>query len=413
MIKNGIYPESYRKNLILLAWLRAIAIIGQSVAVIFTIHWLLIPLDTAPLWLIVMASAGIHLLTCLRLASHADISRQELMAHLLVDIFALFGLLYFSGGASNPFAPLFIIQVVIAAITLPPLHTWAIAGLTIILYTVLLFWNVEVPYFMHHHIGNYFTIHVQGMWVSFVLLALLVAGFIVRVSSIVRRQDQMLADAQRMGALGALAAGAAHELATPLSTIALLAQQFETSATMPGNQQNVGILREQVARCKTILNRMTAAAGVMRADTGKAMPLDGFLEAMIGRFRQLKPDVLCHVRMHAAPHVPMIVAEQSVEQAIISLLCNAAEASPQKIDVDMRWDDTNIHIAIRDYGQGIESALLEQLGEPVLSTKGGMGLGIFLARSVIARIGGSLDIYNHKEGGVQADIRLPLAGIAI
>jgi two-component system sensor histidine kinase RegB len=159
------------KNLKLLWWLRSIAIFGQTTAILVVTHALQIPLQTAPLWSIIGGLALVNAFTLWRVKTARHITETEFFGQLLTDITALAGLLYFTGGATNPFASLFILQVIIAAITLTPLYTWIAAGLTIVFYTALMVWNVEVPYFMHHHMGDFFNMHVQGMWISFILLA--------------------------------------------------------------------------------------------------------------------------------------------------------------------------------------------------------------------------------------------------
>jgi two-component system sensor histidine kinase RegB len=414
MIKKTTYPDSYRKSLKLIWWLRNIAIVGQTITVVLTTTWLAIPLDTVPLWTIIAAITGCNLLTYIRLLRPADVTRNEVLLHLLLDIAALFTLLYFSGGASNPFTSLFILQVVIAAIVLPPLHTWCIAFLTIGLYTVLLFWKIEVPYFYHHHIDGYFNIHVQGMWASFVLLALLVSGFIVRISGIMRRQEQLLAEAERIGAIGTLATAAAHELGTPLATMFLLAKEFETDATTEEQRKRTGILRDQLTRCKAIVTRITAVAGVMRAESGRKMPLDNFLRETIQGWHKGNPAVVCDMRLQGTQPVPTIVAEYGFAQAIINLLNNAAEAATNQITIEANWSASSMQMSIHDDGSGIDIGLMEKLGTPGVSTrKQGMGLGIFLTRNVITRLGGTVNIANHPQGGVLASIQLPLNKLLI
>jgi two-component system, sensor histidine kinase RegB len=409
MQKNRIYPDSYRKNLRLLVWLRSFAITGQLVTVYVTTHWLAIPLPTGPLWGIIAGLVGVNLLTFIRLRFVRGVSEYELLAQLLVDILALTGLLHYSGGAANPFASLYIVQVMIAAIVLPALYTWCVAALTIALYTLLLFWKVEVPYFLHHHIGNYFNIHVQGMWVSFILLALLVAGFIVRISTVMRRQDQLLAEAERIGAVGTLAAGAAHELGTPLATITLLAQQYESAAGNEDERKRAMILREQTARCKDILTRITTAAGVMRAESGLRMPLDTFLNEIVESWKAQRPDVQSQLHLSGTMPAPDIVAEYGLQQAIMNLLHNASDASPQSVTVYAQWTASVLKLSIRDQGRGLPPQFHDSLGEPGNTTKAtGLGLGVFLARNVITRLGGALSIDNHAQGGVCAEIILPL-----
>lgn len=414
MTKSATYPDSYRKNLKLIWWLRNIAIVGQTITVLLTTTWLAIPLDTEPLWAVIVAIAACNLLTHIRLLRQTDVTRREVVLHLLLDIAALFALLYFSGGASNPFASLFILQVVIAAIVLPPLHTWCLAFLTIGLYTALLFWKVEVPYFYHHHIDGYFNIHVQGMWISFVLLALLVSGFVVRISGIMRRQEQLLAEAEHIGAIGTLATAAAHELGTPLATMFLLVKEFETDTTTEAQRKRTGILRDQLTRCKAIVTRITAVAGVMRAESGRKMSLDSFLRETVQGWHKSNSAVACNIHLHGPQPAPTIVAEYGFAQAIINLLNNAADAAPNQITIEAHWSASSMQMTIHDDGKGIDKTMLDKLGTPGVSTrKQGIGLGIFLTRNVITRLGGTVTIANHPQGGVLADIQLPLQKLLV
>lgn len=177
------------KNLKLLWWLRNVALIGQAGAILIVASVLRIPLPEMPLWAILTGIALLNVFTWWRIETAKTITDHEFLIQLLADVGALTGLLYFTGGATNPFASLFILQVIIAAIALPPRYTWAIAGITIALYTSLMFWNVEMPYFLHHHIGDFFSLHVQGMWLSFIFLAGIIAWFVVQMNATIRRQN--------------------------------------------------------------------------------------------------------------------------------------------------------------------------------------------------------------------------------
>lgn len=390
------------KNLRLLWWLRSIAIVGQTTAVLVVTLGLQIPLHTFPLWSIIFGMALINGFTLWRIKTAKYITEMEFFGQLLTDITALFGLLYFTGGATNPFASLFILQVIIAAITLTPFYTWIAAGITIAFYTILMVWSVEVPYFMHHHIGDFFNLHVQGMWISFIMLAVIIAWFVVRMNTTIRRQDSLLAEAEKLAAIGTLAASAAHELGTPLATLFVLAEDADNP-----------MFKEQLMRCKQILSRITAAGGVTRAEGGAPMPLDTFLKGIVDHWEIDHPDTALAVDIQQGG-APRIVGEYGLEQAIRNLLDNAADASPEAISVSAKWTSQTLTIAIADKGTGVPQEIADTFGEVGVTTKqDGLGLGLFLARSVITRLEGTLDVRHAPTGGTIATITLPLRRLAV
>ncbi len=393
---------SYHKNLKLLWWLRSIAIVGQTTAILVVTHTFQIPLQTPPLWAIIGGLAVVNAFTLWRIKTAPHITEIEFFGQLLTDIAALFGLLYFTGGATNPFASLFILQVIIAAITLSPFYTWVAAGITIAFYTALMIWNVEVPYFQHHHIGDFFNMHVQGMWISFIILAVMIAWFVVRMNSTIRRQDTLLAEAEKIAAIGTLAASAAHELGTPLATMFVLAEDSDNP-----------MLEEQLLRCKQILSRITAAGGVTRAEGGAPIPLDDFLRSLVAQWKTDHADASLSVDIQQSS-APRIVGEYGLEQAIKNLLDNAADASPQAVSIKAQWTAQTLTIVISDKGAGVPQAITDTFGEVGVTTKqDGLGLGLFLSRSVITRLEGTLDLLSASEGGTVATITLPLRRLSL
>lgn len=394
------------KNLKLLWWLRNIALLGQAAAILIVTRGLHATLPESPLWNILLILLLVNTLTFWRIKKARTIRNREFFIQLLVDVSALGGLLYYTGGATNPFASLFILQVIIAAVTLPPVFTWVIAAITVILYTVLMFWNRVVPDFTHHHMGDFFTLHVQGMWLSFLLLAGMVAWFVVRMNSIIRRQNTLLAEAEKLAALGTLATSAAHELATPLSIMAVINEVCEPPH----------IAREyasQIAKCKQILSRITAAGGVARAESGAPMRLDNFLNDTIAHWRETHSFATLETRIQGDGQF-RIAAEQVFQQALMNLLDNAAEASPDYVKFEAEWDEQILKIIIRDHGEGVAEEAKESIGEAGFTTKPhGFGLGVFLAKSVIARLEGTFDMVSKTGKGTTVTIRVPLSKLAI
>jgi two-component system, sensor histidine kinase RegB len=395
------------KNLSQLCTLRTIAMMGQVVAIAVVTHWLQIPLMLKPLAVIISLSAILNLLTCWRLMrTTSPIDEREFFLHLLLDMAALGALLYYTGGATNPFTSLFILQVVLAAVTLPARYTWSMAGLAITSYTALMVWKVDVPYMQHHHLGDFFSFHVQGMWISFMLLACIVAWFVVRMHTVIRRQDALLADAEKVAAMGALATSAAHALGTPLATISVLAEQCEPHLA--------GRLQTQIARCKEMLSQITEAGGVARAESSAPIQLDRFFEALLHAWQHDHPDVKCEADFSRLTPERLLV-EQGFSHAIVNLLDNAADASPAYVGITAAVNAGCLTVSIADRGEGIAVELQRTLGKAGVSNKpDGLGLGVFLAKSVITRMGGTLTLTNAIEGGgAVAIISLPMRGLTL
>lgn len=393
------------KNLKLLWWLRNIAIAGQAITITTVTQLLDIPLQILPLSLILSLSATLNMLTWWRIKYTSVITEHEFFTHLLLDMLALSALLYFTGGATNPFTSLFILQVVFAAITLPILYTWFTAGLAISLYTILMFWNIEVPYWQHHHIGDFFSLHVQGMWVSFILLSCIVSWFVVRMNATIRRQDALLAEAEKVAALGTLATSAVHELGTPLATISVLAEDCEKETSQR--------LCEQIARCKQILSSITAAGGVVRAESGAPIQLDIFFKQIAEEWKQDHPDVVFETDISQVGQ-QHILLEHGFKQGIVNLLNNAAYASPEYVMLTAKSSSQLLVIEIQDKGEGIAEGIRSSLGEAGTTNKAdGLGLGVFLAKSIVTRLGGTFTLENAPDKGAIAVISLPIKRLAL
>jgi two-component system, sensor histidine kinase RegB len=407
-------------NLRRLMALRVIALIGQAVAIWVAIAQFHLALPMPPLVTILAAIFVVNVLTWLRLKQSWPVHDGELFAHLTLDVLALGGLLYFTGGSTNPFVSLFLLPLTLAAAALPWAYTWAITALTVACYSALLFFFVPLPQIHAGH-GDGFHLHVLGMWLGFLLSAALISYFCVKVRDTLRERDQLRTQVreqelrhERVLALGTLAAGAAHELGTPLSTIAVLARELERDAVdVP---EKVAILRAQVGRCKEILSSLSGAAGQTRAEGGGKQALDTYLASLIERWCAMRAEVKPLVHWHGPKPAPDIVTEQTLSQAIVNTLNNAADVSPRDVMIDGYWSANELSIEVRDRGPGFSAQAMEHAGEPFFSTKGpgeGMGLGLFLARGTIERLGGRVVFGNREGGGAVCRIELPLASLRV
>lgn len=410
-------------NLRRLVTLRTISLSVQALVVAAATQLLGILLPPEPIVLILFTGATLNFLTWMRLQRSAPVRDIELFAHLVLDVLLLTSLLYFSGGSTNPFAPLYLIPLTLTAAALSWRFTWPMLLLATACYSLLLFFYVPLQH-SHHgaeaHVLDDFRVHVIGTWLGFLLSGALIAFFAVRMRETVRERDGLRARMreqslrhERMLALGTFAAGAAHELGTPLATIAVLAKELQR--TDERDAQRLQMLRAQIDRCKHILGSLAAAMGETRAEGGGACRLDEFLNDVIDQWRDVHPHVEAHVRMHGSVAAPHIVADLTLRQALLNVLNNAADASVW-VAIEVRWDDAALRLEIHDRGSGFAPEVLEHAGEPFFTTKApgsGMGLGLFLARSTLERLGGHLLLENRAEGGGICRIDLPIEHLRI
>ena len=415
-----IEPSSAAINLQRLVAYRYLVLAGLVIGVAVAI-FRKFTLPFGPLLVVIAIFAALNLVTWLRLRwLERPVSEQELFLHLFSDVLILAALLYFTGGSTNPFVSLFLLPLTLAAAALPGRYTWAIAVSALLCYSLLMVWYYPLP---HRH-GINFNMHVVGMWFGFVLSAILISYFAVKMSATLRERERALAQAredalrdERLVALGTLAAGAAHELGTPLATMAVLAKDLESEcATTPDLAEPFQVLRSQIARCKEILSQLAISAGQMRAEGGRDQALDQYLLRIVEQWQNGRPAVVVRRNWEGTQPPPRIIADQTLTQAITNILNNAADASEQTVEVSGHWDERELRLEICDRGDGVSAAAASHAGEPFFTTKPpgqGLGLGLFLAQSTIRRLGGSVELFNRREGGACTRIVLPLLGLTM
>ncbi|MBK9160912.1 MAG: HAMP domain-containing histidine kinase [Nitrosomonadales bacterium] len=401
--------------------LRGVAIAAQLLTLAAVWKILELELDWQPMLMTIAALVLANLLSWWRLHSDRAVSNAEMFAQLGVDVAALSILLYFGGGSTNPFVSLYLLPLVIAAATLPARYTWGMAALTTACYSLLMFHYIPLPSgHRHHDSDSAFNIHVMGMWMGFVISAVVVAYFVVRMAQAVRSRDEMLAQArenilrnERIVALGTQAAGAAHEMGTPLSTIAVVIGELKHDAGdgQPALHDSLSILDEQVRGCKRILDKMLANA----QDDGAASPqtADRLMAEVLDEWQLLRPTAQYRYRTDSPPPAPGIRADMTLRAALMNLLNNAADACPQPIEIVSRWDNRRFTLEIRDQGAGLNGEAALHAGAAFFTTKPeGRGLGLFLANATIERLGGTVRLLSSQEGGTITELTLPTYGAA-
>jgi two-component system sensor histidine kinase RegB len=414
--------HSHLRRLVLL---RAIAVLAQCAVLALAYRFLGLELHWLPMLATIAALAALNLFTWWRLRADRPVSDPELFAQLCADVLALSVLLYYGGGSTNPFISLFLLPLVIAAATLPHSYTWAMTALTTGCYTLLMKFYVPLPMAGGGEMSGMggmppddaFNMHVIGMWLGFVISAAVVAYFVVRMANAVKERDAMLTRIreetlrdERIVALGTQAAGAAHELGTPLSTLAVIIGELKRDeAVLPASRDNLAILDEQVQNCKRILGKLLANA--QDADGHAPQPLGQLLDETLGEWQLLRPAVRCHYRATGAR--PQSNADPALRAALLNLLNNAADASPDKIDIEAHWDADHFTLLIHDHGQGLTPEAITRAGSAFFTTKQeGRGLGLFLANATVERMGGKVRLFNRAGGGATTEVVLPLRGIA-
>lgn len=413
-------PPALLASLRQLVHLRTLAIAGQTAALAIAVA-LGIELPVAALAAVIAALVVANVLTAARVRRGTPTTHNEIAAQLALDLVAFTLLLLLSGGTANPFVILYLLHVVLIVVLLP----WrlALAGTLLVVAAFAATHLFAAPLRLPGGDPLPGALLSAGFGASFALTAAVTAWFVGRVVATLREHDRLLAEAARRAQadeavvrIGTLAAGAAHELGTPLTTMAVVVDEMKRAAMSPATARDATILAEQIAACRQALANLGAAAGHTCAVGGGRAPLDRFLSDTMARFRSLRPDQPVAPRWAGDAPAPEIFTDASLQQAILILLNNAADASPHHVDIDGRWDGDWLTVTVSDRGSGVPGGHLDKLGRSFFTTKApgkGTGLGLVLASSTAARLGGTIEWSNRPGGGLAATLRLPLRGLTM
>jgi two-component system sensor histidine kinase RegB len=339
--------------------------------------------------------------------------------NLFGDILALTALLAASGGRENPFAVLYLVHITIGAIVLPARFSIAVALSSIAAFSALQL----LPSHALVLRGDASLLELRGRWIAFVVAAAFISTFSLRMSESLRRRDEELdrarsdaEAAERLAALGTLAAGTAHELNTPLGTIQILAG--ELSAQLEGDRRaEADEIRRQVKRCKQIISNMLAPRGGADVEEPKEFEVAPVLEAAVQRWQEGRPGPRPQLAVEpAVSRARVRLPVRAFEQAIANLLDNAAEATESRpereVRVSLERKRDEVVVTVADNGVGVPEALLRRIGEPFFTTKEpgrGTGLGLYLARHVVERQGGEMTVESAEGRGTRVTLTVPEA----
>lgn len=411
-----------RKNMAALIQLRWIAILGQFVTIAVVRLWLGIDLPLYPMALVLTALTVLNLASLAWIRQERDLSTRALLIALVLDVCALTAQLWLSGGATNPFTSLFLLQVTLAAVLLETRATLVIVGLTCISFAglVLSYRPLVLP---RTDLGDMMTLHVVGMLICFLLDASLLVVFVTRVARNLRDRDAGLAALRQHAAeedhivrMGLLAAGAAHELGTPLSSLSVILGDWRHMPAFgePAMAQELEEMQTAIERCKTILTGVLLASGEARGEAPIATSVGKFLNDVISEWRTRHTETTVSYDNRFGVDMPIVV-DSALKQIISNVLDNAVEASPHWVGFTAERVGQMLVLRISDDGAGFTDEMLARFGKPYQSTKAkrGSGLGLFLVVNVIRKLGGSVAASNRPAGGAMVTLNVPLDALAI
>jgi len=405
----------------LLIQLRWVAVGGQVLTILAVHYGFDLSLPLPRLASVVLLLIILNLVTLLRWRQQRAITDVELLMQLLLDVAALTVQIYLTGGATNPFISLYLLQVTISAVLLEAWGSWVVVAVTSACFVAMtLFYR---PLALHHGSEDQlFTLHLQGMFICFVLAACLLVWVVTRVSNNLRARDAHLAELRQRAIeedhivrMGLLASGAAHELGTPLSTLSVILNDWRRMPAIAGDPETAMELEEmqgQLDRCKTIVSGILMSSGETRGEGTIRTTVNRFFDDLVADWTALRSPGWIDYANRFSPD-EAIVSDPALKQVIFNVFDNALEASPAWIGITVARQDDDLVITVADRGPGFDPAILADIGKPYRSTKTrpGGGLGLFLVVNVMRKLGGRVVAANAPSDGAVVTIALPLASL--
>tara|TARA_Y100001934_G_scaffold13524_1_gene16564 strand:- start:56686 stop:58011 length:1326 start_codon:yes stop_codon:yes gene_type:complete len=422
MATMPVIIETSRVQLRTLILIRWVAIAGQVAAVLVVYYGLGFHLPLTATMAAILASVVVNVAAQFGGGS-GRVSEKGAAGYLAFDIVQLAILLYLTGGLGNPFAFLLLAPVAVSATVLSLTSTIILSALALVAITGLSVNHLELPW--RGSPPELPTVYVLGVWTALAIGILFFAAYTWRVAQAAREMSdglfatqQALAREQRLSAMGAIAAAAAHELGSPLGTIAVVSR--ELSRDLPSDSpiaEDIALLRTETDRCRDIL---AALAHNPEGDDApfSAVPVSAVVESAAER-HQTESISVSYDSGVAADHIgeeePVIRSAPEIIHGIGSLVQNAMQFAISKVTVMTSWSDEFVMVSIADDGPGFPPFILDRIGEPYISLRAEqsdhMGLGIFIAQTLLARTGAQLSFGNHDQGGAIVEIRWPRAMI--
>jgi len=410
--------QFHRLRLNTLIKLRWLAIVGQSAAVVVVAFWLEFPLPVGICFALIAASAWLNLVLAFRFPATHRLEPLAALGILAFDALQLAGLLYLTGGLTNPFALLMTVPVVISATSLPLRLTAVLGVLVVAAASLLSFVHLPLPWFPGYDISMPF-IYVAGVWMAVVSSIAFTGIYAYRVAEEARLLANALAATelvlqreQHLSALDGLAAAAAHELGTPLATITLVAKEMERAlGDDPRFGEDVTLLRTQSERCREILKRLTNLSSESEAHMAR-LPFTSLIEEVVAPHREFGIEIRLEPGRREGPE-PVTRRNPGVLYGLGNLVENAVDFARESVTIEWMWDADRVGLSVVDDGTGFPAEILDRIGEPYMTSRGsadagggGLGLGLFIAKTLLERSGASISFANANEPGKGAQARV-------
>ncbi len=415
-IDRGVVGESQRLRLNTLIRVRWLAVAGQAVTVLLVAHWMRFPLPVSLCLALIACSAWLNLFLAFRYPATHRLSPQAAFGILVFDAVQLAGLLYMTGGLTNPFSLLMTVPVVISATSLPLMLTALLGGLTVIAATLLAFFHLPLPWYPDATLSMPF-VYVAGVWIALVSAIAFTGIYAWRVAEEARLLAQALAETelvlqreQHITALDGLAAAAAHELGTPLATIATVAREMERGIGKdPRYCEDVALLRTQIDRCREILKRLTNLSSEGEEHLAR-LPLTSLVEEVIAPHRDFGIDIALEQGAHDGPE-PVGWRNPGVIYGLGNVVENAVDFARSSVVIRSAWNGDKVSLSVTDDGPGFPAEILDRIGEPYMTRRGGqpgggLGLGLFIAKTLLERSGAKIEFRNAGGAGKGAMVTI-------
>lgn len=414
------HEESLRTNCEWLVQLRTILIVGKVLLIGLAHFWFGLTMPLLALGVLVGIEALSNLALHLRLRKPSSLPVWMLGAVMTLDLLLLTGIFFLTGGPANPFSFLYLVYIAMGILVLESKWMWFLSVFTLACYGSLFLGQSTHHHAMHN--PHDMKLHMEGMWLAYAITTVLIVYFVTRMKFALQKRESELAllydlqvRSEKLASLAALAGGAMHEIATPLSTIALVAKELERNLEKQGLEsvmvEDARLIREQVESCRGILQTLVNQAGENLGEGSQRISLKELSTQTLQAFSAR--DLVLVEFQHDLQDCELWLPVESMARVLRNLLHNGLEASQVGESIQLRFEQKadDLLIQVIDTGTGIPVDVLEQVGEPFFTTKPagrGHGLGVFLATNLAERLGGQLDIHSLTHQGTTATLSLPL-----
>ena len=421
---KGLEALAGHKNMRQLIQLRWVAILGQAIIIGIVQFVFGVNLPLPPMLEVLACLVAFNIACQLRWHDQQFVSNRELLLSLSVDIIALTLQLYFSGGVTNPFVFLYLMQIVLSTILLTFRAALLILGMSIFCVAglVLLSRPLDIP--MNHDLG-FSSLYIQGTVVCFILNALLLVFFMHRIRSNLRDRDEEIskmnyhaAEERHIIRMALLASGAAHELGTPLATLSVIVGDWRRMPEIQSStvlQEDISDMQAQLQRCKSILTGVLLSAGEARGESSLRTTVKVFFDSLVEEWKLSRRVIQFEYVNDFDEGGVEVVSDTTIKQMLFNLLNNALDASPNWVKLEVFRENSFLRFTVTDAGPGFAPDILAQFGTIYQSTKGhlGSGLGLFLVVKVASELGGTVRVHNLSSGGAQVLVQIPLTSIEL